>query len=164
MNPGSLMPAVAAVLIAAGAPARLAGADEAVLSVHALNVGRYAEGTAAFARSAAPVDAGRLIESAQQVARVPRVAGEHFGFCFEVNGLEADGRVELRKVVAHPSLEVDGQRVEGYVTPVVLVAAGGAAQGCIGHTLSAEDAVAGTWRIALGRGETLLVEYRYFVQ
>jgi hypothetical protein len=132
--------------------------QEHLLKVDVVSAGRYTDTGAGFIRTAghAPVSSpATLIEAADQV---PMRVGERFGFCFEATGFLEDGEADLQKIVTHPSRNAGTHAVDGFVQEVELTVSGGKASGCVGHVLGAEDLIAGRWTIALGSGETTLVE------
>jgi hypothetical protein len=133
--------------------------QEHLLNAEITSFGRYAGTGGGFVRTAghAPVRGqDPLLETTGQI---PLRTGERFGFCFEVRGFVEDGEADLQKIVTHPAIKVSGRTVDGFVQEVELEVVAGRAAGCIGHALdSAQDLIAGRWTIALGAGETTLVE------
>jgi hypothetical protein len=133
--------------------------QEHLLKAEVSSSGRYAGSGGGFVRTAGHALVGsedRLLETTDQI---PLRLGERFGFCFEVTGFLEDGEVDLQKIVTHPAARPGESRFEGFVQEVELRVVGGKAGGCIGHALASErDLIAGRWTIALGAGETTLVE------
>ncbi len=159
--------AIAALVLALASGAGLAHhgrLQEHLLSAKVLSAGRYAQHTEGFVRTATHAAAGALVAPFEETARIPLRAGERFGFCFEAEGFLDDGEVDLQKIVTHPPAVVAGRVADGYVNEVELIAAGGTARGCIGHTMAADERRAGEWTIALGAGETTLVSRRFTLE
>jgi len=130
--------------------------QEHLLKAEVSSFGRYAGTGGGFIRTAGHSADDRLVETTD---RIPLRIGERFGFCFEVTGFLEDGEVDLQKIVTHPSAQSGERKFEGFVQEVELQVVGGKAAGCIGHSLESErDLIAGRWTIALGAGETTLLE------
>lgn len=138
--------------------------QEHLVSARVLSAGRYGADAEGFVRASAHVAASRIAAPIAQGDRIQLTPGERFGFCFEVDGFLEDGEVDLQKIVTHPAIEIDGRRVDGYADTIEVAVAGGKARGCIGHTLAADEWIAGVWTIGLGFGETTLLERRFVVE
>ncbi|MEX0960041.1 MAG: hypothetical protein WDZ63_12205 [Burkholderiales bacterium] len=138
--------------------------QEHLLKVEVLGSGVYAQASEGFVRTAGHARADSRAVLVRPGDRVARVAGEQFGFCFEVSGFLEDGEVDLQKIITHPPVPAGNQAVSGYVSTIELDVAGGRARGCIGHTLEGGDLVAGRWVVALGAGETTLAERSFTVE
>lgn len=164
MNTKLSVTLIAIFMVGAGAALAHHGRlQEHLLSAQVISAGRYTQADAGFVRTAAHAIVGRSALLLEETDRVPIRPGERFGFCFEVVGFLEDGEVDVQKIVTHPAVAIDERTLDGYVETIELNVINNRASGCIGHALDAEvDFVPGKWTIALGAGETTLVE-RSFV-
>ena len=126
-----------------------------------LSYGVYSAGSGAFLQRAAHAPGGpdgiELIEQTSILAAEP---GVRFGFCVSVTGALEDGDLDLEKVIVHPSVFGDDDKVStGYEQEIELTAAGGEVTACLGHTLESNDeAVPGRWTVRLMAADQVIAE------
>lgn len=156
---------ISLLFVAGVATAHHGRLQEHLLSAQVISAGRYADATAGFVRTAVHSAVDRSAVLVEETDRVPLRLGERFGLCFEVAGFLEDGEADLQKIVTHPALSVGDRTADGYVQTIELTVVNGRAAGCIGHTLESEaELVPGQWSVALGAGETTLLERTFTLE
>jgi hypothetical protein len=104
-------------------------------------------------------------EFAQRTNRIPLRKGLRFGFCAELEGLEAvNGLAGLSEQVRHPLLvQPNGIETNGWNVPRTVQVINGRARWCGGHTFREDwELVPGTWRFVIGdsAGELVVQEFK----
>jgi hypothetical protein len=126
-----------------------------------LSYGMYGAGSGAFLQRAAHAPGGPAgIELVEQTTILAAQPGMRFGFCVSVTGALEDGDLDLEKVILHPPVFGDDDKVStGYEQEIELTATGGEAIACLGHTLESEaEAVPGRWTVRLMAADQVIAE------
>lgn len=144
--------------IVAAALLMLAGAASAAPTVKILHYGLYsAESDPVEQARIGPAGRYRLLERTRQV---PLRIGTRFGFCAQLDGLEAvDGRYTLTEIVRHPVMTLpNGTEAGGWNVPRMLTVKDGSAVWCGGHQfLQMHELVPGRWRFTVGDSDADLI-------
>ncbi len=126
-----------------------------------LSYGIYGTGSGAFLQRAAHVPGGPAgIELVEQTSILAAQPGTRFGFCVSVTGALEDGDLDLEKVILHPPIfGADGTVSTGYEQEIELMASGGEAIACLGHTMESQaEAVPGRWTVRLMAADQVIAE------
>lgn len=110
--------------------------------------------------------AGGKPEFVQRTSRIPLRKGVRFGFCAELEGLEAvNGLAGLSEQVRHPLLtQANGIETNGWNVPRTVQVVNGRARWCGGHTFREDwELVPGTWRFVIGDSAGDLVAQEFQV-
>jgi hypothetical protein len=104
-------------------------------------------------------------EFVQKTDRIPLRKGLRFGFCAELQGLDAvNGLAGLSEQVRHPLLvQPNGIEANGWNVPRTVQVVNGRARWCGGHTFREDwDLVPGTWRFVIGdsAGDLVVQEFK----
>jgi hypothetical protein len=104
-------------------------------------------------------------EFVQKTSRIPLRKGLRFGFCAELEGLDAvNGVAGLSEQVRHPLLtQPNGIETNGWNVPRTVQVVNGRARWCGGHTFREEwELVPGTWRFVIGdsAGDLVVQEFK----
>ena len=104
-------------------------------------------------------------EFVQKTATIPLRKGVRFGFCAQLDGLEAvNGLAGLSEQVRHPLLtQPNGIETNGWNVPRTVQVMNGRARWCGGHTFREDwELVPGTWRFVIGdsAGDLVVQEFK----
>jgi hypothetical protein len=104
-------------------------------------------------------------EFVQKTDRIPLRKGLRFGFCAELQGLDAvNGLAGLSEQVRHPLLvQPNGIEANGWNVPRTVQVVNGRARWCGGHTFREDwELVPGTWRFVIGdsAGDLVVQEFK----
>ena len=105
-------------------------------------------------------------EFVRKTHRIPLKKGLRFGFCAEIEGLDAvNGQAGLSEQVRHPLLtQPNGIETNGWNVPRTVQVINGRARLCGGHTFREDwELVAGTWRFTIGDSAGDLVVQEFHV-
>jgi len=102
----------------------------------------------------------------KQTEEVPLAQGVKFGFCFDVEGVGTEGRVELTQSVTHPELvRSNGTKSSSYTMPLYLNIVGGKGHGCTGYGLDqAFELVPGTWHFDISISGKSIAQQQFVVR